>query len=475
MAKRRGSDTSVSDSETKVKSSVKGQKPSKSQRIVCAYGRACTRAECPFEHPNGFNSRTEKLESPGKRRRREPSRSVSNKPSRPKRGREPSVEESKDMRMSDDKKGDTRIKEMKKTVPKKVTFREFMMNHCEDGASPEDAVLAFKVFCEDLVKKELDILKNTGLFFDLYHPMAQLRSYDWQRQMAQMRSRSFARDLNANKYHGLSLRARRPGMPGANVPMAPTCPVARLECQQVPWSLLACQTSWYAWCQRSYGSHMSSGRTAGTARVSVLESSELSAAVLPPEMSCPERLRKDMELSEQVIRKMDALFGISTDATAVLSHQLDTERQLDILLLREVDEWTLRDCCGAAVLRETSSTSGSGASAWAAGHEKRLHDFLQQPMDKEVVGRPVVLHHQEPKVLERFQIAANEKILKVHDQKFQCQACNKFFKGPEYVFKHLHRIHTNILDDIREELHQEIARSAFLADPAHPPAHAMTC
>eukprot|EP00435_Cladocopium_sp_Y103_P021220 s3539_g5.t1 len=138
------------------------------------------------------------------------------------------------------------------------------------------------------------------------------------------------------------------------------------------------------------------------------------------------------------------------------------------------DEWTLRDCCGAAVLRETSSTSGTGASAWAAGHEKRLHDFLQQPMDKEVGGRPVVLHHQEPKVLERFQIAANEKILKVHDQKFQCQACNKFFKGPEYVFKHLHRIHTNILDDAREELHQEIARSAFLADPAHPPAHAMT-
>ena len=230
MAKGRGSDTSVSDSETKVKSTAKGQKPSKSrQRIVCAYGRACTRAECPFEHPNGFNSRTEKFDSPGKRQRREPSRSVSNKPTRPKRGREePSVEdESKDMRMNkDDKKGDTRIKQVKKNPLKKVNFREFMMNHCEDEASPEDAIVAFKVYCEDLVKKELDILKNTGLFFDLYHPMAQLRSYDWQRQMAQIRSRNFAHDLNANKYHSLSLRARRPGLPGANVPMAPTCPVA---------------------------------------------------------------------------------------------------------------------------------------------------------------------------------------------------------------------------------------------------------
>ena len=36
----------------------------------------------------------------------------------------------------------------------------------------------------------------------------------------------------------------------------------------------------------------------------------------------------------QVIRKMDDHFGISSDATsALLSHQLDTERQLDIQIL----------------------------------------------------------------------------------------------------------------------------------------------
>ena len=38
-------------------------------------------------------------------------------------------------------------------------------------------------------------------------------------------------------------------------------------------------------------------RTTGTARVSLLEASELSAAVLPPETSSPERLKKDVELS----------------------------------------------------------------------------------------------------------------------------------------------------------------------------------
>ena len=63
------------------------------------------------------------------------------------------------------------------------------------------------------------------------------------------------------------------------------------------------------------------------------------------------------------------------------------------------DEWTLQ----AAALRETSSVSDTRPSVWAVGHEKRIHDFLEQVMDKEIVGRPMVLHHQEPKVLERFQ------------------------------------------------------------------------
>ena len=172
----------------------------------------------------------QRYRSPQKSRRRTvASRSASTKPTRPRRGRKSNVEkECKDTEGNPEGKQvevQTKVKEVKNPL-KKVNFREFMMNHCEDGASPEDAIVAFKVYCEDLVKKELDILKNTGLFFDLYHPMAQLRSYDWQRQMAQIRSRNFAHDLNANKYHSLSLRARRPGLPGANVPMAPTCPVA---------------------------------------------------------------------------------------------------------------------------------------------------------------------------------------------------------------------------------------------------------
>eukprot|EP00438_Fugacium_kawagutii_P025988 Skav226716 [mRNA] locus=scaffold3811:197819:199406:- [translate_table: standard] len=178
-------------------------------------------------------------------------------------------------------------------------------------------------------------------------------------------------------------------------------------------------------------------RTSTTAGVSLIETSmDLSALVVPAEMSLPERLKKDLELSAK-------------------------------------DEWTLRNCCGSAVVREDSSIADK-ASMWTDGHEKRIQAFLELSLDKEVAGRPTVLHHQESKILERFQ-AASEKILKVHDQKFQCQVCNKFFKGQEYVFKHLHRFHLNILDDIREEFFQEMSQTAFLADPDHPPAHALSC
>ena len=68
---------------------------------------------------------------------------------------------------------------------------------------------------------------------------------------------------------------------------------------------------------------------------------------------------------------------------------------------------------------------------------------------------------------------ANEKILKVNEQKFQCQVCSKLFKGQDYVFKHIYRTHPKILDDVRDEQHQEAAQSAFLADPNRPPASAL--
>ena len=221
---------------------------------VCWYGRSCNRAECWFRHPDGRlcdenpgrktkgkgksggkgepcnfrrgrnrsnrSSSRQRYQSPEKSiRRRQPSRSASTKPPRPRRQKE------RENKVKEDR--GTEVKNRVKDSSKKMNFREFMMHHCDEGASPEDAVVAFKVYCEDFVKKDLEVLKNTGLFFDLYHPMAKLRLHDWQHQMAKIRSRSFLDDLNGNKYNGLSLRARRPTMSGGQTSaMSATCPVA---------------------------------------------------------------------------------------------------------------------------------------------------------------------------------------------------------------------------------------------------------
>ena len=107
-------------------------------------------------------------------------------------------------------------------------------------------------------------------------------------------------------------------------------------------------------------------------------------------MSLPERLLKDLTLSEKVIRCLDSLARVPTDITSlVLNVDGSTEFKLDlrILYLRRVhhfcfymarwcdDEWSLRDACGVAVVREPAQP-GCTPGTWSTEHEERLESFL---------------------------------------------------------------------------------------------------
>ena len=84
---------------------------------------------------------------------------------------------------------------------------------------------------------------------------------------------------------------------------------------------------------------------------------------------------------------MDELHGISTEITSsLLEFDGSTELKLDlqVIYLRRVhnfcfyagkwckDEWTLRDRCGVATVRE--SCTGATEGIWALDHEKRIKE-----------------------------------------------------------------------------------------------------
>ena len=234
----------------------------------------------------------------------------------------------------------------------KMNFRDFVLQQFDGSA--DDAVAAYEAYCQKMTEREFEILKRTGLCFDLYHPVAQLRSYEWGRIKACERAKSFLMDLECGKYTGLSLQARRPSqMTGSgSIKMGPavlSCPVAgHLQPPEFAFDanvgtlmidgLPATVSAWdvvealqdfsgfttAAWSppsqklSRTFYAHFSSAEEAyaalfahdasfrskglniGTARVSLQEASpKLSALVLPPEMSSPRRLERDLVLSKE--------------------------------------------------------------------------------------------------------------------------------------------------------------------------------
>ncbi|OLP92663.1 hypothetical protein AK812_SmicGene25492 [Symbiodinium microadriaticum] len=388
------------------------------------------------------------------------------------------------------------------------SFRDFVLKHASNEDSPEFVMNRFQQYIHERLKEELQAIKQTGLFFDLYHPLSRLRRYELRLGTTQLNAATFAQDLREGRYCELSLRtgqARR----GATCPIAGHLQapefafdpdVGSLVIRSLPpavsvWDVLDviqdrpgfCTAAWTSFegtdlardffarfttaadataaavvLMRSAETLLSRPGSEGTGRASVLSPKpDLAALVLPQEMSLPERLLKDLALSEQVIQRLDDLTEVPKDITAlVLNAYGTTEFKLDLRVtyLRRVhhfcfyaarwcdDEWSLRDACGIATLRAPAQPECTPGE-WSAAHEQRLESFLGSVSFDKPAAAP---DYSNEHVVQRVAEEREKAILKVTDEKFKCKLCGKLlvvsqgesaehFRGADFVRKHIGR------------------------------------
>eukprot|EP00435_Cladocopium_sp_Y103_P044716 s2119_g12.t1 len=270
-----------------------------------------------------------------------------------------------------------------------------------------------------------------------YDPVARLRAYDLRLHEARLNASIFVTDLCEGRFNGLNLSTIEPPNtegrcsvsghlqapefafdPDVGALMIEDLP-KHLSAWEVYESLQDCSGFCTASCNagpihRTFHARFRSSREArqameALAQVQLLREDgscavaqlcgltpELSAFVLPPEMSLPERLQRDLELSAEVLQRLDALLEVCHEATEyILQYPGSTELKLDlqVLYLRRVhhfcfyaaswcqDEWALRDRCGAAALRSGKRPSSIlEESDWTFEHEKRIEKFLASGM-----------------------------------------------------------------------------------------------
>ncbi|CAK0798265.1 unnamed protein product [Prorocentrum cordatum] len=391
--------------------------------------------------------------------------------------------------------------------------------------TPEDAVAKWQEHVQALAVEDLERLQGTGVYFDLYHPLAAVRRHERRLRAARQNAEVFMRDLQEKRYEALRLStaAQGPGDregatcrttghmkpphfafdPNVNsVLFSKVSPHVRMwhlhdalqKClglvsfsftDPAPGSLVrearagfetaeAAQAALDLWLS---GERSLQGHSLSPSEPVPREG--LKALAVPPEMSLPGRICKDAALSAQVVRRLDGLTGVPASVTeSLLAGGGSEEARLDlrVLYLRRVhhfcfyaaewcpDEWELSERCGAGMVR-TAVGEDAGAVApgpWTEAHEQRLAAFLETSG----LQQPVPMSSDEQVTLDKKAAELiQEKTKQIAEGKYQCTACSKLFRGPEFVRKHLHKMHMDLFETIQEEIHAEAARKAFLAKP----------
>ena len=228
---------------------------------------------------------------------------------------------------------------------------------------------------------------------------------------------------------------------------------------------------------------------------------DASEAILPLSLSRPEelkinhtnalantdeRLRHDLKQAVELTRQLDAVQSIGenalVDAGAALGDDASTEAvkaALDRLIayLRAVhffcyysgeegeDEWHVVRRCGVVYRRgapeeeqkpeegKTLPPPSASASAWATALDRRLAKRLEEAKKaNEPTSEPEISTEMPESWFE-------DNMRQESEEKYRCKICQKAFKAPNFVRKHL-----NLKHDERTEEEKEAARTAKLAE-----------
>lgn len=458
-------------------------------RQLCWKGKECTRRECVFYHPDG------RVGPHGRDARRGRSRSGSRASSSvEKRSRTPS-----------------------KSASKSPSGSKSASRSASRSSSPEapqvDASDAFTSFAK----------KFPGATFDVFSPLSAIRGFDWRTRTAQTCAEMFVDDVLNRRYSGLCLRSP-PSGPALTGP-ATMCTVSghlqpphypldsdvgailfrKIPASVSTWTLfgeLSRQRGFTsASCTKPEGEKMTremrvryqSAEEARAAlstvalvdalkpclrRVSLLTPSPmLSAKVVPPEMSNPHRILKDLVLSARVIVKLDGLMGIPMSITeAILTDVADDEQKLDLqlLYLRRVhffcfysglwcaDEFELRNLCGCAIVRYglQNGVPAPQEGEFAAAHEARLEEFLMTA----TCPMPLRPNYEDPDFKTFVAALITSMTNQLDRDQAECKQCTKKFKGGHYVAKHLLKVHAPLFESEFTEVSTKLTRAAFAAD-----------
>jgi hypothetical protein len=204
--------------------------------------------------------------------------------------------------------------------------------------------------------------------------------------------------------------------------------------------------------------------------------------VTPALSSEPERLARDLKQLRQLAVQLDSEKGITEN---ILVKRDDQDMDRDLAVHQKVDRYNMyirrvhaycyycseeffdpEDLffrCGELHLRGTEKNHGEqDATAWYDNVDSKFRQRMETPDDPNIYGGN--------KMIERFKDDyATERTVRVEEGKYRCGLCDKLFKGPEFVKKHIiapaKSDHVPVPEEVSLKAIEEQYYENYLSDP----------